>query len=80
MSLPHSQVAAKFMVEDDEEQMKEELKEAFRIYDKDGQGFITNEILKDILREIDSTLTEEDLDHIVEEVVNDHIRHRLALF
>ena len=29
------QVASKFMVEDDEEQMKEELKEAFRIYDKE---------------------------------------------
>ena len=39
-------VAAKFMIEDDEEQMREELKEAFRIYDKDNQGFITNEILK----------------------------------
>merc|ERR1719282_1090756 len=37
------QVAGKFMIEDDEEQMKEELKEAFRIYDKEGQGFITNE-------------------------------------
>ena len=34
------------MVEDDEEQMKEELKEAFRIYDKENQGFITNDILK----------------------------------
>merc|ERR1712004_397506 len=45
------QVAAKFMIEDDEE----ELKEAFRIYDKEGQGFITNEVLKEILREIDST-------------------------
>merc|ERR1712102_238444 len=40
------QVAGKFMIEDDEEQMREELKEAFRIYDKDNQGFITNEILK----------------------------------
>merc|ERR1712137_559248 len=38
------QVAAKFMIEDDEEQMKEEHKE--------GQGFITNEVLKEILREI----------------------------
>merc|ERR1711981_1034856 len=28
------QVAAKFMIEDDEGQMKEELKEAFRIYDR----------------------------------------------
>merc|ERR1711963_721343 len=52
------QVAGKFMIEDDEEQMKEELKEAFRIYDKEGQGFITNDVLKEILREIDPTLTE----------------------
>merc|ERR1712109_446269 len=36
------EATAKFMIEDDEEQMKEELKEAFRIYDKEGQGFITN--------------------------------------
>merc|ERR1711963_774598 len=60
------QVAGKFMIEDDEEQMKEELKEAFRIYDKEGQGFITNDVLKEILREIDPTLTEGDLDNIEE--------------
>merc|ERR1712141_309237 len=65
------QVSAKFMIEDDEEQMKEELKEAFRLYDKEGQGFITNEVLKEILREIDNTLTEEGLDGIVEEVDED---------
>ena len=65
------QVAAKFLIEDDEEQMKEELKEAFRIYDKEGQGFITNDVLKEILREIDSSLTEEDLDGIIEEVDED---------
>merc|ERR1719333_1652394 len=59
-------VAAKFMIEDEEEQ-----KEAFRLYDKEGQGFITNEVLKEILREIDNTLTEEDLDGIVEEVDED---------
>merc|ERR1711862_332123 len=64
-------VAAKFMIEDDEEQMKEELKEAFRIYDKDGQGFITTDVLKEILREIDTTLTEDDLDNIIEEVDED---------
>merc|ERR1712172_273701 len=52
------QVAAKFMIEDDEEQMKEELNEAFRIYDKE-------------VREIDSTLTENDLDNIIEEVDED---------
>merc|ERR1719232_363633 len=49
------QVAAKFMIEDD----------------KEGQGFITNEVLKEILREIDSTLTENDLDNIIEEVDED---------
>merc|ERR1712209_30259 len=65
------QVAARFMIEDDEEQMKEELKEAFRIYDKEGQGFITTDVLKEILREIDPTLTEEDLDNIIEEVDED---------
>merc|ERR1712016_419940 len=64
-------IAARFMIEDDEEQMKEELKEAFRIYDKEGQGFITTEILKEILREIDPTLTEEDLVGIIEEVYED---------
>merc|ERR1712198_354942 len=57
--------------EDDEEQMKEELKEAFRIYDKEGQGFITTDVLKEILREIDTTLTEDDLDNIIEEVDED---------
>merc|ERR1711975_149175 len=65
------QVAAKFMIEDDEEQMKEELKEAFRIYDKEGQGFITTDVLKEILREIDTTLTVDDLDNIIEEVDED---------
>merc|ERR1712203_1281512 len=29
--------SGKFMIEDVEEQMKEELKEAFRLYDKEGQ-------------------------------------------
>ncbi len=31
------QLAAKFLIEEDEEQMKWELKEAFRIYDKEGK-------------------------------------------
>ena len=59
------------MTEEDEEGLKEELKEAFRIYDRDGQGFITTDVLKEILREIDSELTEDDLDNIIEEVDED---------
>merc|ERR1711892_1331732 len=38
---------------------------------KEGQGFITNEVLKEILQEIDSTLSEEDLEGIIEEVDED---------
>ncbi len=41
------QLCAKFLVEEpDEETMKAELKEAFRVYDKDGAGFITTGKLK----------------------------------
>merc|ERR1711884_1011836 len=69
--LQFATVAARFMIEDDVEQMKEELREAFRIYDRDGQGFITTDVLKEILRELDNKLTEEDLDGIIEEVDED---------
>ena len=47
------------------------LKEAFRIYDKDQQGYITTDTLKEILREIDNKLSEEDLEGIIEEVDED---------
>merc|ERR1712060_548707 len=65
------QLAAKFLVEEDEEALKKELKEAFRIYDKDCMGFISTDTLKEILRELDNKLTEEDLDNIVDEVDED---------
>ncbi len=32
------QLAARFLVEEDEEALKKELKEAFRIYDKEGKN------------------------------------------
>ena len=34
------------MIEDDDERMKEELREAFSIYDKEGTGFITTLVFK----------------------------------
>jgi len=64
-------LAAKFLIEEDEESLKHELKEAFRIYDKEGDGYITTKVLKEILRELDNKLTEEDLDNIIEEVDED---------
>merc|ERR1712029_434117 len=65
------QLAAKFLVEEDEEALKKELKEAFRIYDKEGNGYISTDVLKEILRELDNKLSEEDLDNIVDEVDED---------
>merc|ERR1719266_2419483 len=65
------QLASKFLVEEDEESLKKELKEAFRIYDKDKAGYISTEALKEILRELDSKLTNEDLSSIIEEVDED---------
>merc|ERR1712079_719060 len=65
------QLAAKFLIEEDEEEVKWELKEAFRLYDKQGNGYITTNTLKEILREIDSNLTEYNLDQIVDEVDED---------
>ena len=59
------------MIEDDEEQMKEELKEAFRIYDKEGQGFITNATLRSLIGELLAPLTDEELDGIIEELDED---------
>jgi len=66
-----AELAAKFLIEEDEESLKGELKEAFRIYDREGNGYISVKTLKDILRELDSRLTEDDLDCIIEEVDED---------
>merc|ERR1712241_563236 len=60
-------VASKFLIEEDAEQMKE----AFRIYDREGNGYITTDVLKEILKEIDPGLTNDDLDNIIEEVDED---------
>merc|ERR1711890_169907 len=47
--------------------MKKELKDAFRVYDKAGQGFITTETLRELL----GPLTEEELEGILEELDED---------
>jgi len=66
------QLCAKFLVEEpDEETMKAELKEAFRVYDRDGAGFITTDQLREIIAELDPRLTKEDLDGIIEEIDED---------
>ena len=44
---------------------------SFRIYDREGNGYITTDVLKEILKEIDPGLTNDDLDNIIEEVDED---------
>merc|ERR1739842_37269 len=65
------QLSARFLIEEDDEALKKELKEAFRIYDKEGNGYISTDTLKEILKELDNKLTEEDLIGIIEEVDED---------
>jgi len=67
-----TQLCAKFLVEEpDEDTMKAELKEAFRMFDKECSGFITTLQLREIIAELDSRLTDEDLDGIIDEIDED---------
>ncbi|XP_050442795.1 troponin C, isoallergen Bla g 6.0101-like isoform X1 [Adelges cooleyi] len=67
-------LAAGFLTEDepeDAEAMQAELKEAFRLYDKEGNGYITTDVLREILKELDDKITNEDLDMMIEEIDSD---------
>ncbi|XP_054274191.1 troponin C, isoallergen Bla g 6.0201-like [Macrosteles quadrilineatus] len=66
------QLASKFVMEDEDGgNIEEELREAFRMYDKEGEGYITTDVLKEIFRELDRTITEEDLNSMIEEIDSD---------
>ncbi|KAG6448368.1 troponin C, isoallergen Bla g 6.0101 [Manduca sexta] len=65
-------LASKFLTEEeDDETMLQELKEAFRLYDREGNGYITTEVLKEIFKELDNTLSADDLDTMIEEIDTD---------
>jgi len=67
-----AQLCAKFLVEDpDPETLRAELKDAFRLFDKEGSGFITMVQFRGIIAEVDPKLTEEDLDAIISEIDED---------
>ncbi|XP_058824233.1 troponin C isoform X1 [Topomyia yanbarensis] len=62
-------IASNFLVEDeDAEAMEKELKEAFRLYDREGNGYITTSTLKEILAALDDKLSNEDLDGMINEI------------
>lgn len=62
------ELAARFLVEEDEEAMQAELKEAFRLYDKEGNGYITTDVLKSIFKELDDKISDDDLDDMIDEI------------
>ena len=66
------QLCAKFLVEEpDEETMKAELKDAFRLYDKEGNGYITTGQIREIFMEVDPNIKAEDLDDVIDEIDED---------
>ncbi|XP_026329214.1 troponin C-like isoform X1 [Hyposmocoma kahamanoa] len=66
-------LAAKFLTEEEEdnETMVAELREAFRLYDKEGNGYITTDVLMEIFKELDNTITADDLETMIEEIDSD---------
>merc|ERR1712116_56626 len=55
----------------DMETMKRELKDAFRVYDKEGLGYITTDTLRGLISELLAPLTDEELEGILEELDED---------
>ncbi|XP_055315919.1 troponin C, isoallergen Bla g 6.0101 isoform X2 [Sitodiplosis mosellana] len=55
-------------VEEDAEAVAKELREAFLLYDRDAKGYITVEVLRDILHELDDKISSGDLDLMIDEI------------
>ncbi|MCP9261990.1 Troponin C [Dirofilaria immitis] len=51
--------------------LEEELREAFRLYDKEGNGYIAVSDLRDILRALDENVSEEELDEMIADIDTD---------
>jgi calmodulin len=64
-------LAARFLVEEDESAMQEELREAFRLYDKEGNGYINVSDLREILRALEDNIAEDELDDMIAEIDQD---------
>ncbi|XP_032307168.1 troponin C, isoallergen Bla g 6.0201 [Drosophila ananassae] len=61
-------VAAHFLEEEDAEATQKQLKEAFRLYHCEGNGYITTSTLKEILAVLDDKFSSSDLDGIIAEI------------
>ncbi|KAI4501128.1 hypothetical protein M0802_003931 [Mischocyttarus mexicanus] len=63
-------VATHFQEEDDEA-LQKELKEAFRLYDKEGNGYIPTSSLREILAALDDQITPDQMDGMIAEIDTD---------
>ena len=50
-----------------DENSEEEIREAFRVFDKDGNGVVTPSELRNVLHHIGEKLTDEEIDEMIEE-------------
>ncbi|XP_044584656.1 troponin C-like isoform X4 [Cotesia glomerata] len=57
--------------EDDDEALQKELKEAFRLYDKEGNGYIPTSSLREILAALDDQITPDQMDGMIGEIDTD---------
>ncbi|XP_068085181.1 troponin C, isoallergen Bla g 6.0101-like [Anabrus simplex] len=66
-------LASRFLMDEEEntEAMQQELREAFRIYGKEGNGHITTGVLREILKELGAKVSDEELDMLTEEIDGD---------
>ncbi|XP_060523402.1 troponin C-like [Cylas formicarius] len=64
-------VASHFLENEDEEALQKELKEAFRLYDKEGNGYIPTSSLREILAALDDQLTSDQLNEMIAEIDTD---------
>jgi len=55
----------------DKETLKKDLRDAFRLFDKEGNGFISRATMKALLKEIANELTDADLDAAIDEIDED---------
>ena len=59
------------VVENLSEDLMEEFRQAFALFDKDGNGSISSDELGSVLQSLGQTPTQEDLDKMIKEVDND---------
>ncbi|CAK9300266.1 unnamed protein product [Gordionus sp. m RMFG-2023] len=63
-------IVAKWVLDQDTG-AEEELREAFRLYDKESNGYIKVSDLRDLLRAIDENISEQELDQMIKEIDSD---------